>query len=148
MTVSNLRVAIGDSPGQRTTWLSEALRNQGHEVVACEDEKSCLSSPEPDLYVLGPSLADGTSGLELLEALRRVGRRAPVILLDERPSFDDMRRAIELGAADLILHPFQPGDLLRSIERALSTREPAPRPLESVQRQACQREYTSEPETE
>ena len=53
MTRSHLRVAYGDQPSRRTTVLSEILRNQGHEVIECDDLQSLLSEPGTDIYLLG-----------------------------------------------------------------------------------------------
>jgi anti-sigma regulatory factor (Ser/Thr protein kinase)/CheY-like chemotaxis protein len=127
MTHPRLCIAYGDEPSRRAAVVSEILRDQGHEVVSHEDQKAFLSEPEPDLYLLGPALADGTRALALLEALRRAGRSAPVVLLDERPSFADMRRAVELGASDLVVRPLDPGELARALERAHAARAPRPR---------------------
>ena len=127
MTVPSLRIVYGDESSRRANVLSETLRNQGHEVVVLDEAARVLSEPEPDLYVLGRSFADGTSALELFESLRRTGRSAPIVLVDEKPGIEVMRRAVELGAADLVLRPLEEGELARAIERAQAARAPKPR---------------------
>lgn len=141
MTLPRLRVVYGDQPSRRTTVLSEILRSQGHEVVECDDRQGLLSERDVDLYLLGRALSDGTRGLELLEALRSAGRSAPVILLDDRPGFDEMRRAIELGANDIVLRPEEEGELARSIERACAARVPRPRIDTTPRSHTCERRY-------
>src|SRR5512134_189093 len=105
MSSSRLCIAYGDEPSKRADAVSESLRRQGHEIVCHDDQKGFLSAPEPDVYLIGRALADGTRGLALLEALRSTGRSAPIVMLDEKPSFEDMRRAIELGATDMVVRP-------------------------------------------
>ena len=127
MKIRHLRIVYGDEPAQRARAVAEILRGLGHEVGACDDAHALLSAPEPDLYVLGRRLADGTIGLDLLQSLRSTGRTAPVVILDEKPDIDDMRRAVELDAADIVLRPLEEGELARAIERASAERAPKPR---------------------
>jgi anti-sigma regulatory factor (Ser/Thr protein kinase)/CheY-like chemotaxis protein len=141
MTLPRLCIAYGDEPSRRAALVSEILREQGHEVVSHEDQEAFLSEPEPDLYLLGPALADGTRGLALLEALRRAGRSAPIVLLDEKPSFEAMRRAVELGASDLVVRPLDAGELGRALERAHAARAPRPRIDVEPGAHACVRSY-------
>jgi len=144
MTPSRLSIVYGDEPSRRASVVSEILRNQGHEVVCHEDQKEFLSAPEPDVYLLGPALADGTRGLDLLESMRRAGRSAPVVMLDERPSFAEMRRAVELGATDLLLRPQDASELIRALERAHAARAPRPRLEVTPGAHTCVRSYSSE----
>ena len=144
MTLPRLSIAYGDEPSRRSSVVAEILSNEGHEVACHEDEKGFLSAPEPDVYLIGPALADGTRGLDLLESLRRAGRSAPIVVLDERPSFEDMRRAVELGATDLVLHPQDAGELIRALERAHAARPPRPRIDAAPSAHACVRSYSSD----
>ena len=147
MTIPHLRIAYGDEPSKRSAVVSEILREQGHELVCHEDEKAFLSTPEPDVYLLGPALADGTRGLELLESLRRAGRSAPFVLLDEKPSFEDMRRAVELGATDLVLRPLDAAELTRALERAQAARAARPRIDVAPGNHGCVRSYSVDEST-
>jgi DNA-binding response OmpR family regulator len=60
------------------------------------------------------------------EVIRRVAEHrpgTPVIVVSAKASETDVARALELGAADYIIKPFDPDDLLHSIER-LAHRSP------------------------
>lgn len=116
------RVALAAERSQRCELLGQTLESHGHQVVSLFSRDEALSAPEPDLYLIARALADGCAGLELFAALRRAGRTAPVVLFDEQPSFDELRRAIELGAVDFVLRPHAPGELARSVARALEAR--------------------------
>src|SRR5262245_30285493 len=95
-----LLIAYSDERS-RVASVTQSLRSQGHEVVVHDDARACLAAPEAGLYLLGRTLADGSSGLDLLEALRRTGRSAPVLLLAPTPDFAEVRRAVELGATEV-----------------------------------------------
>lgn len=144
MTLPRLSIAYGDEASQRSHVLCEILRGQGHEVVTPEDARAFLASPEPDVYLIGRRLGDGSSGLDLLESLRATGRSAPVVLLDENPDFASMRRAVELGANDILLRPLEAGELAQALERALASRAPRPRIDAAPRSHACERSYSSD----
>ncbi|MSR63045.1 MAG: response regulator [Planctomycetes bacterium] len=144
MTLPRLLIAYGDESSRRTNVVAETLRSLGHEVVTHDDQKSFLSSSEPDLYVLGRALADGTHGLDLLQALRGTGRSAPIVLIDERPSFEDLRLAVELGASDVVLRPLEAGELARAIEKACAKRSPKPQTQHEPSTPARTFRYVSE----
>jgi anti-sigma regulatory factor (Ser/Thr protein kinase)/CheY-like chemotaxis protein len=142
MTLPRLSIAYGDEPSRRADLVTESLRRQGHDVVAHEDQKGFLSAPEPDVYLIGRALADGTKGLDVLEALRRTGRSAPIVIVDERPSFEDMRRAVELGANDVIVRPLEAGEVTRALERVHAAHAPRPRAEAAPDAHGCVRSYT------
>src|SRR5688572_691857 len=143
MTLPRLSIAYGDEQSRRSAAVAEILQGLGHEVVRHDDENGFLAAPEPDLYLLGPVLADGTRGLELLESLRRTGRSAPIVMLHENPSFEEMRHAVELGASDMVVRPQDASELTRALARAHAAR--APRPRAEVQRtHGCVRTYSSD----
>jgi anti-sigma regulatory factor (Ser/Thr protein kinase)/CheY-like chemotaxis protein len=141
MTLPRLSIAYGDEVSQRSQLLTEILSGQGHEILTHEDARGFLAAPEPDLYLLGRTLADGSSGLDLLESLRGAGRSAPVVLLDERPDFASLRRAVELGASDFLLRPLEAGELARALENAMAERAPRPRIDAAPRSHACERSY-------
>jgi anti-sigma regulatory factor (Ser/Thr protein kinase)/CheY-like chemotaxis protein len=122
--------------------VAEILRSQGHEVVARAAREAFLANPEPDLYLLGPQLADGTKALALLAELRRAGRSAPVLLVDEAPDFETMRSAVELGANDIVLRPLESGVLARAVARAAAERAPRPRIDVEPRAHAFEQNYT------
>jgi anti-sigma regulatory factor (Ser/Thr protein kinase)/ActR/RegA family two-component response regulator len=120
------RIVFAGPDTPRAEVLAEILAGLGHELRRAAGRDEVLRSPQPDLYVVARTLADGSNGLALLAALRRLGRGAAVILIDERPSFQELRQAIELGVADVVLRPCEPGELAGAVTRALSGRRPAP----------------------
>ncbi len=125
-TAASPRIAYGDELTPRSEVLAETLRTHGYQVELLPGRREFLAAPEPNVYLLARALADGCTGLELFAELRRVGRSAPVVLLDERPTFAELRRAVELDAADFVLRPEAPGELAGALARVLESRPPSP----------------------
>lgn len=56
-------------------------------------------------------------GIEMLQELRRRGCRAHIILLTAYSDFEYVRSALQLGADDYLLKPFQDKDIAAAVER-------------------------------
>jgi DNA-binding NtrC family response regulator len=77
-----------------------------------------VRADEPDVVLLDINLPD-LDGLEVLEALSRVIPCPPVIMLTAYSDVQLVKRAIQLGACDYILKPFQLDQLTGTIRRAV-----------------------------
>jgi len=118
--------------------LAEALTDLG-EVVVHPHGVALLTAlarleQAPALIVLG----DDGPGLDRLEQLSGIqglfgGSAPPVLVLVEAEREDLMARALERGAADVVLHPFRAPDLLaRAQARATApSQSPQPRVLDA-----------------
>ncbi|HEX8060676.1 MAG TPA: response regulator, partial [Cyclobacteriaceae bacterium] len=106
--------------------LTAFLQKNGFEVKGAHSVKESLeilSDSTFDLALFDYRLPDG-NGLELLQEVRH-NHYMPIIMMT---SFNDVRtavKAIQVGAADYILKPVFPDELLVSIRRILDTKEPA-----------------------
>jgi DNA-binding NtrC family response regulator len=101
--------------------LAPALRRRGLEVEAVvrgEDALAALSrSDDVDVVVLDLRLP-GLSGIETLEALRVRQAALPVLVLSGTADVVTSARALELGAADVLLKPCDVESLVAAIENA------------------------------
>jgi len=127
----SLRLRILVVEGQHSAGLAIAglLRRRGHEVRLVTSAEDALACDEADVLVSDLDLP-GASGLELLEELRRRGSAARTVFVGARPSFEESRRALELGAVELLAKPFRLAELVRAVE----TETDAPAPLPSSPR--------------
>jgi two-component system response regulator HydG len=106
--------------------LNSFLQKNGFEVKVSHSFKEgleVLSDSTFDLALFDYRLPDG-NGLELLQEVKHT-HRMPIIMMT---SFNDVRtavKAIQVGAADYILKPVYPDELLVSIRHILETKETA-----------------------
>jgi two-component system KDP operon response regulator KdpE len=82
-----------------------------------------LETGEPQLVLLNLVLP-GTDGFELMKSIPNVSE-VPVIFISGRGEDQYVARAFEMGAADYILKPFSPTELVARIKAALRKRAAA-----------------------
>jgi DNA-binding response OmpR family regulator len=106
--------------------LTFMLERQGYRVIYAEDGRAAVqhivSSPVPSLVLLDVMLpfVDGFEVLDLLRA-REGWETVPVLMLTAKNSEQDTVRALDAGASDFIIKPFQPQELLARLRRYLET---------------------------
>ena len=97
------------------------FENEGYKVKTAHDGMegiSCFKTFEPDLVLLDIMLPGG-SGLQLLEHLKRMGRRENVIIISARDSIEDKVEGLDLGADDYLPKPFHLAELLSRIKSVM-----------------------------
>jgi anti-sigma regulatory factor (Ser/Thr protein kinase)/ActR/RegA family two-component response regulator len=92
------------------------LRRRGHAVTVAGSFDEALELGPAGLLVTEVDLGAHT-GFELFDRLGR-GGRAKVVFLASRPTIDDCRKALLLGALEFLTKPFRLDDLGRAVERA------------------------------
>ena len=109
--------------------IERGLRRDSYAVdVAASGEQGLrlASNNEYDAVVLDLVLP-GLDGFDVLRRLRASGTWTPVLVLTARDAVDDRVRGLDAGADDYLTKPFAFPEFLARI-RALSRREPRPRP--------------------
>jgi len=100
-----------------------AIGNQGMDVVwvrSLGDASRFLDAELCDLVLLDLSLPDG-DGMQLLIRLRRSHSSLPVLILSDRHGLQDRLRALDSGADDYLVKPFDVAELVSRL-RALMRR--------------------------
>jgi DNA-binding response OmpR family regulator len=108
--------------------LSRGLTEDGYEVDTVDTGAAALARlqrKDVDAVVLDLGLPD-LDGLELLIQLRSHGIHAPVLVLTARDGVKSRVDALEQGADDYLIKPFEYAELLARL-RALVRRASAPR---------------------
>jgi len=106
--------------------LAFMLERQGYRVTHVADGRAAVAhvaaSPAPDLVLLDVMLpyVDGFEILGLIRA-RPGWKDTPVLMLSAKDTERDTARALEAGASDFIIKPFQPQELLARLRRFLKT---------------------------
>jgi len=115
---------------QAVCWaLERALKQEGHSVAvapSAEDAFTRATQQRPDAVFLDVRLP-GMDGLTALGKLRQLTRNAPVIVITAFGNLDTAVRAVEGGAFDYLAKPFDLGQALDAVSRALRAPTPEPR---------------------
>lgn len=125
-----IRVLYFGDGGAHVDALSRLLLERGHDVrvVAGLGELLGIERRAADVLVLDAALHDGVRDLLLLEELVSAGVGFPIVLVTGRPDFEHCRRALELGAVNVVQGSFEPGPFVQAVEAAW--RPAGPRPVE------------------
>lgn len=109
--------------------IAELLRfmveRDGHEAVLLADggaaRQHILTTPPPTLVLLDAMLPY-RDGLALLADMRASDswKAVPVIMLTAKSLERDIVRALEAGASDYVIKPFQPQELMARVRRLLA----------------------------
>lgn len=116
-----MNVLIVDDDRDLTDLLHFAFKRAGLLAVVAHDPPSALRAfdrEQPELVVLDINLG-GSSGLDLLRELRRLGSTVPILMLTALGSEDDKVRGLELGADDYITKPFSHRELVARVRTHL-----------------------------
>ncbi len=113
------RILVVDNDPQILRYVRNTLAEAGYIPVVTGDanEVSNLLDSERPRLVLVNLVLPGADGFELLERIR-TDFRIPVIVLSGRQG-QDIAKAFELGAADYVVKPFAPAELVARIGAAL-----------------------------
>ena len=120
-----MRVLVAeDDPGLRSV-LERGLREHGYVVDAVEDGTAALSylrSYAYEVAVLDWRMP-GTTGIEVVRAMRARGDRTPVLMLTARDATEDRVEGLNVGADDYLVKPFTFAELTARLS-ALQRRPP------------------------
>jgi DNA-binding response OmpR family regulator len=104
--------------------LAFMLERQGYVVTHVADGRTAVehvtSQPPPDLVLLDVMLPY-VDGFEIVGIIRTQAgwEQVPVIMLTAKNTERDTVRALDAGASDFIIKPFQPQELLARLRRFL-----------------------------
>ena len=110
-----------------TSLLEFMFEREGHAVTLLADGEAAyrhiISKPAPDLVLLD-SMLPYRDGLRLLGVLRAQPGWAsvPVVMLTARSLERDIVTALDAGANDYVIKPFQPHELLARARRLLGAK--------------------------
>ncbi|MDH5826849.1 response regulator transcription factor [Sphingobacterium faecium] len=99
--------------------IEHKLVKEGHTVILTRDGKEAIEKIhelELDL-VITDIMMPFASGIEILSAIAIAGKKLPVIVLSSMGQEEVIIDAFDLGAADFMVKPFSPNELLLRIKR-------------------------------
>ena len=123
-----LRILAVDDDPQALRYIRDTLMRSGYEPMVTADPAEALrlvKEYKPHLVLLDLVLP-GTDGIDLMKDIAET-RDVPVIFLSAYGQDKLVARAFDMGAADYVVKPFSPTELLARIRAALRRRE-VPKP--------------------
>ncbi len=105
-----------------STLVEHLLVRQGYQVNTLADGRAAASyigaNPPPQLVLLDVMLPF-IDGFELIEQIRskKEWEDVPIVMLTSKTQERNVVRAIEAGADDYIVKPFQPQELIARVKR-------------------------------
>lgn len=113
--------AVLAAGGDRLTrrLLEFLFSSHGYRVTTAPDPTSALARPEHRyaLILLDTELCD--DGLALLRAIKREQPHVPVVVITTRAEPGDTVRALDAGADEYVVKPFEPAELIARSEAIL-----------------------------
>jgi FixJ family two-component response regulator len=119
-TGDHIVYVVDDDRSSRQS-LELLIRSSGFQVRAFASAKEFLGFPRPEVpacLVLDVRMP-GLTGLELQEALARIGVRIPIIFMTGHGDIPMSVRAMKAGAVEFLTKPFREDDMLRAITNAI-----------------------------
>lgn len=118
-----LHVSIIEDEVKLARALSEGLQCNGYRTTVIDSGEIAMQRIHETVFdvILLDLILPGSSGIEILFELRRIGSTTPVLILTSRSSLDDRVIGLDAGADDYLLKPFAFPELLARI-RALHRR--------------------------
>ena len=114
------RVLVVDDDPQMLRYVRDVLTRANYTSTVTGEPAEVpdlMHQVEPHLVLLDLVLP-GADGIDLMQTIRNIGR-VPVIFLSAYGQDDVIARAFEMGAADYVVKPFSPTELIARIQAAL-----------------------------
>ena len=102
--------------------IEHKLVKEGYEVILTRNGKDAIDKIlETDVdLIITDIMMPFASGIEILSAIKTAGKNIPVIMLSSMGQEDVILNAFDLGAADFIVKPFSPNELMLRVKRITS----------------------------
>ena len=116
-----MRILVVEDTARIAQAVSARLRGQGHAVDCLAsglEAREVLQYQRYDLILLDLGLPDW-DGTALLNWLRKRGDKVPVLVVTARSAVSDRIAALDLGADDYLIKPFDPEELEARIRALL-----------------------------
>ncbi len=124
--IGSTRILVVDDDPQTLRFVRDALSRAGYAPIVTGDpaELSRLVRTEQPALVLLDLMLPGADGIELMEQIPELSD-LPVIFISGYNRAETIARALEAGAADYIVKPFSPTELVARVRTTLRERAEA-----------------------
>lgn len=117
MAIEKPRVLIVEDEAVLADGLAEALRFQGYECDVAKDGAEGFDAARRGNYdvLLLDVMLPTMDGFDIMQRLRKEGRKVPTIMLTAKGAEEDRIRGLELGADDYVTKPFALRELVARV---------------------------------
>jgi DNA-binding NtrC family response regulator len=118
------RVLVVDDDADMRDLCAEVLRREGYEIIRAESGRSAeavLRSSAVDVAVADLMMPE-MGGLEVLRAAKEADPETVVILITAFPTVNTAVEAMKFGAAEYLVKPFSPPQLVQAVRASLEAR--------------------------
>ena len=117
-------IIVVDDDANVLEYVSLMLEENGYATFSCNNAHDAVNKLKDTRVdaVLTDIVMPGTSGLELLETVRNIDPDMPVILVTAYADLSKAVESVKKGAYDFIMKPYEPEQLLRSLDKAVRYR--------------------------
>lgn len=115
-------LVVDDAPFMRTM-IRDILSREGYAIREAVDGREAVerySEQRPDLVTLDITMPE-MSGLEALREIREMDPNARVVMVSALGQQQVILEALECGALDFVVKPFQPGKVLETVRKCLAS---------------------------
>ncbi len=120
----NSILVVDDDPSVLDS-ISLLLKQYGYIVISCERAKDVFNALQEEKIdvVLSDVKMPEITGIELLDKIHTINSDIPVILMTAYADFNISVDAIKKGVFDFIIKPYQPEQILHSVEKAVKYKD-------------------------
>lgn len=121
-----MRILVVEDDNETAHYIRRGLTELGCRVDLASDGKSGLlmaAAEDYDVAILDRMLP-GPDGIAIVESLRRIGKKTPILFLSALGSVDERVRGLRAGADDYLTKPFAFSELHARVEALARRRVP------------------------
>jgi two-component system OmpR family response regulator len=113
-----MRVLLIEDDRQMAAYIVKGLRESGHAVDHAPDGRGGLHLATTEAYdvLIVDRMLPGLDGIAIVEAVRKAGKRTPILFLSAMGEVDDRVRGLRAGGDDYLTKPFAFAELLARLE--------------------------------
>jgi serine/threonine-protein kinase RsbW len=115
------RILIVDGNAELRGVLSDALREQGHEVVDTGDRAEAIAREDLEEFdlVISDLTEDASGGIEIISELKRKRLFVPIVVSSDEARQHGVVKAFKLGASNYLQKPYDREELRSIVEKTL-----------------------------
>ena len=113
------RCLVIEDDKENARYIAEGLQAQGHIVALAHDGGTALQRATAeawDLVILDRMLPGNVDGLKILQSMRSLGLRTPVLVLSALDALDERVKGLKAGGDDYLTKPFAFSELFARLE--------------------------------